>query len=32
MGRDFTLFALVDGVMSFSGKTRKKVNIVPAAN
>jgi large subunit ribosomal protein L27 len=32
MGRDFTLFALVDGVMSFSGKTRKKVNIVPSAN
>ncbi len=32
MGRDYTLFALVDGVMSFSGKTRKKVNIVPAAN
>ncbi len=32
MGRDFTLFALVDGVMTFSGKTRKKLNIVPAAN
>lgn len=32
MGRDFTLFALTDGVMTFSGKTRKKVNIVPAAN
>jgi large subunit ribosomal protein L27 len=32
MGRDFTLFALVDGVMSFSGKTRKKVNIVPSSN
>lgn len=27
-GRDFTLFALTDGVVTFSGKTRKKVNIV----
>jgi large subunit ribosomal protein L27 len=32
MGRDFTLFALVDGVMSFSGKSRKKVNVVPSSN
>lgn len=31
MGRDFTLFALCDGVMCFSGKTRKKCNIQPAA-
>lgn len=31
MGRDFTLFALTDGVMTFSGKTRKKVNVEPAA-
>jgi large subunit ribosomal protein L27 len=32
MGRDFTLFALCDGVMKFSGKSRKKVHIEPAAN
>jgi large subunit ribosomal protein L27 len=31
MGRDFTLFALIDGVVGFSGKTRKKLNIQPAA-
>lgn len=33
MGRDFTLFAKVDGVVEFQrlGKTRKKVSIVPAA-
>jgi large subunit ribosomal protein L27 len=30
MGRDFTLFALCDGVMTFSGTKRKKINIVPA--
>jgi len=31
MGRDYTLFALVDGTVSFSryGRSRKKVNIVP---
>ncbi|MCB9931826.1 MAG: 50S ribosomal protein L27 [Planctomycetes bacterium] len=32
MGRDFTLFALCDGVMCFSGKSRKKVNVEPAAS
>ncbi len=32
MGRDFTLFALCDGVMGFSGKSRKKVNIEPVAS
>lgn len=31
MGRDFTLFALCDGVMCFSGTTRKKVNVQPQA-
>lgn len=33
-GRDFTLFALVDGVVKFErfGKDRKKVTVVPAAN
>lgn len=31
MGRDFTLFALCDGTMCFSGKTRKKVNVQPKA-
>ncbi|MCF6227060.1 MAG: 50S ribosomal protein L27 [Planctomycetes bacterium] len=28
MGRDFTLFALTDGKVTFSGKKRKKVSIV----
>jgi len=33
MGRDFTLFALVDGTVKFErhGKTRRRVSIVPAA-
>ena len=33
MGKDHTLFALVDGVVSFErkDKTRKKVSIIPAA-
>ncbi len=32
LGRDFTLFALVDGTVAFQrlGKDRKKVSIVPA--
>lgn len=32
MGRDFTLFALCDGVVEFSryGRDRKRVNVVPA--
>jgi large subunit ribosomal protein L27 len=29
-GRDFTLFALVAGVVKYSGVDRKKVSIVPA--
>jgi large subunit ribosomal protein L27 len=31
MGRDYTLFALVDGVVSYErfGKTRKKASIIP---
>jgi large subunit ribosomal protein L27 len=31
MGKDFTLFALIDGVVQFQrfGKDRKKVSIVP---
>lgn len=32
LGRDFTLFALKDGVVEFSGKTRKKVNVVVSNN
>lgn len=31
IGRDFTLFALCDGVVRFSGMKRKKVNIEPVA-
>ena len=31
MGRDFTLVALCDGTMCFSGKARKKVHVQPAA-
>jgi large subunit ribosomal protein L27 len=33
MGRDFTLFALVDGVVKFErqGKTRMRVAVTPAA-
>ena len=28
--RDFTLFALAPGVVNYSGKTRKRVNVMPA--
>jgi large subunit ribosomal protein L27 len=31
LGRDFTLFALCDGVVRFSGAKRKKLNIEPVA-
>lgn len=33
MGKDYTLFALQDGVVTFerSGKNRKKVSVLPAA-
>lgn len=31
MGRDFTLFALCDGKMCFSGIARKKVHVEPVA-
>jgi large subunit ribosomal protein L27 len=33
LGRDFTIFALVDGTVKFErkGKTRRKVSIVPVA-
>ncbi|MCO4781944.1 MAG: 50S ribosomal protein L27 [Candidatus Cloacimonetes bacterium] len=33
MGKDYTLFALQDGVVTFerSGKNRKKVSVIPAA-
>jgi large subunit ribosomal protein L27 len=33
MGRDYTIFALVDGIVQFErlGKTRKQVHIVPHA-
>lgn len=32
MGRDYTLFALCDGVMNFSGTKKKKINVQPSAN
>ena len=32
MGRDFTLFALCDGKMCFSGTARKKISIEPVAS
>lgn len=34
LGRDFTLFATVDGVVKFErlGRDRKKVSVYPAAN
>lgn len=34
LGRDFTLFATVDGVVKYErmGKDRKKVSVYPAAN
>ncbi|NET23673.1 MAG: 50S ribosomal protein L27 [Okeania sp. SIO1H5] len=33
MGRDYTLFALTEGTVSFSrfGRTRKRVEVVPAS-
>ena len=33
MGRDYTLFALIDGVVQFQryGKDRKKVSIIPVS-
>jgi large subunit ribosomal protein L27 len=33
MGKDYTLFALIDGVVQFQryGKDRKKVSIIPVA-
>jgi large subunit ribosomal protein L27 len=30
-GRDFTLFALCDGIVEFQRSAKKKVNIIPAA-
>jgi large subunit ribosomal protein L27 len=30
-GRDDTLFALVDGVVAFTGAGKKKVSVVPAS-
>ena len=32
MGRDFTLFALTDGKVTFSGQKRKKISVVPVAS
>lgn len=32
MGRDYTLFALCDGVMCFSGNKKKKINVEPVAS
>ena len=29
-GKDFTLFALCDGVVEFQSSSKKKVNIIPA--
>ena len=33
LGRDFTIYALVDGTVKFQrkGKTRRKVSVIPAA-
>ncbi|MBV8198240.1 MAG: 50S ribosomal protein L27 [Candidatus Eremiobacteraeota bacterium] len=31
IGRDHTLFALVDGTVEFSRSTRRRVSIIPAA-
>ena len=31
MGRDYTLFALIDGTVRFSGTKTKKINIEPVA-
>lgn len=33
LGRDFTIYALVDGTVKFErkGKTRRKVSVIPAA-
>jgi len=30
-GRDDTLFALIDGVVAFTGARKKKVSVVPAS-
>jgi len=30
-GKDFTLFALCDGIVEFQRSAKKKVNIIPAA-
>lgn len=30
MGRDYTLYALTDGVMGFTGTKKKKVSVLPA--
>lgn len=30
-GRDDTLFALIDGIVTFAGATKKKVSVVPAS-
>lgn len=32
MGRDFTLFALCNGVVRFSGQKRKKIHVDPVSN
>lgn len=34
LGRDFTLFALIDGIVRYErkGKTRRKVSVLPASS
>lgn len=32
VGRDYTLYALVDGVVKFDKTSKKKVHVLPAAN
>ena len=31
IGRDYTLFSLVEGIVRFSGAKRKKVSVIPLA-
>lgn len=31
-GKDYTLFALVDGIVTYSGEARKKVHVLAAAS
>jgi len=31
IGRDYTLFAKIDGVVNFTGTKKKKINVVPVS-